>query len=408
MKYVSGPYIQGQLLRDIHEVEIALTERFLRNGVITDAAEQRSWRERVEDASFGQNTVMFDDQGNPSVMVVFPLQTEDSLLAGASNMPHPAFLVNEAIKPLIYISKYQCFTSGSGATLRAIGLKHRDPATFINFDNALLACSQKGSGWHLMTNAEWAAIALYSKKRGFLPRGNSYNGASHLVASEKGIPCFYDTVFSGNKMGRILTGSGPNTWSHDGTPFGIFDLCGNVWELVGGTRLNDGEIQILANNNAADSSKSQSAVSTEWQAILQDGSLVSPGTADTLKVDNTTVGDSLTNTHDVGGDPIINTTVTNPMYIPRGEFEYGYSSCSFKNLTASGGVNIPNLLKLLALFPIDGTEPGGFSARNYGEKMLHRGGCWLDSGNAGIFSYRYYGKRIYANEITGFRAAYIN
>jgi len=89
MRYISGPYTQGQLLKDIHEIEIALTERFETGGVITDAAEQRSWRERVRDASFGRNTVLFDDQGNPSVMVVFPLQTEADLLTGGRNMPHP-------------------------------------------------------------------------------------------------------------------------------------------------------------------------------------------------------------------------------------------------------------------------------------------------------------------------------
>ena len=36
MKYISGPYTQGQLLKEIHETEIALTERFVRGGAITD------------------------------------------------------------------------------------------------------------------------------------------------------------------------------------------------------------------------------------------------------------------------------------------------------------------------------------------------------------------------------------
>ena len=32
---------------------------------------------------------------------------------------------------------------------------------------------------------------------------------------------------------------------------GIADLVGNVWEWTGGLRINDGEIQIIANNDVA-------------------------------------------------------------------------------------------------------------------------------------------------------------
>ena len=143
MKYIAGPYTQGQLVKDVHEIEISLTRRFDRQGVITDATEQRNWKERLEDVSFGRNTVVFDDQGNPTVMVVVPAFTEADVLAGGRNIVHPAFIVNGATKPFMYISKYQNYTTGSGATLRAVGLKHKDPGNGINFDNSLLACKQK-------------------------------------------------------------------------------------------------------------------------------------------------------------------------------------------------------------------------------------------------------------------------
>ena len=54
MRYVSGPYTQGQLLKEITEIETSLTNRYLRSGVISDAAEQRSWRERIEDLPAAQ------------------------------------------------------------------------------------------------------------------------------------------------------------------------------------------------------------------------------------------------------------------------------------------------------------------------------------------------------------------
>ena len=49
-------------------------------------------------------------------------------------------------------------------------------------------------------------------------------------------------------------------------------------------RLVNGEIQILKDNDAAGSGAA-SAPSSAWKAILQNGSLVAPGTAATLKMD---------------------------------------------------------------------------------------------------------------------------
>ena len=405
MKYVAGSYTQGQLLKDIHEIEVALTNRFVRDGVITDAAEKRSWRERVEDASFGRNTVMFDDQGNPSVMVFLPAFQNQDVLAGSGTDAHPAFIVNGAYKSGVFISKYPNIVTGAGATLRALSLKHVDPGNTITFDNALLACKQKGAGWHLTSNAEWAAIALLCKSRGFVPRGNNNYGKDAAVASEKGIPSY----FSSNNIARTLTGSGPVTWSSDGTPFGIFDLNGNVSEWVGGLRLNDGEIQVLANNNAADNTKDQAAGSAEWKAILAaDGSLVAPGTAGTLKYDNTTAGNSTASSNDVGGDPQIDIVVDNTMYIPGGQFDYGHSTTTFDALTVAGGVTVPNLAKLLGVAPIDAAHGGDYLfVRNYGERLPYRGGHWNHGSYAGVFCLHFSSARSYSSSVIGFRSAFV-
>ena len=393
MRYVSGPYTQAQLLKEITEIETALTNRYLRGGVISDAAEQRSWRERVEDASLGRNTVMYDDANHPSVMVAVPCFPEVDVLTGAANKPHPAFVVNGAVKPYIYISKCQSYTTGAAGTLRAVTLRGVDPGGSITFDNSLLACSQKGTGWHLMTNAEWAAISLLCKARGFMPRGNNNYGKDIAVAAEKAVPSFV----SSNLTGRTATGTGPVAWSSDGSPFGIYDLNGNVYEWVGGLRLVDGEIQVLENNNAADNTKLQTVGSAEWKAILQDGSLVAPGTADTLKYDSTGTGAS----GDVG-DVRVNITRSNDT----GDAAYAYNA--FETTAATGGVTVPNLLKLLGLFPLDASHGAdGHYVRNNGERVAVRGGNWSYGAAAGVFFLYLSHARSYSYTSLGFRSAFI-
>jgi hypothetical protein len=392
MQYISGPYTQGQLLKDIHEIEIALTERFLHDGVITDAGEKRSWRDRVLDASFGRNTVLYDDQGNPSVMVVFPLQTEADLLAGGRNVPAPAFIVNDDTKPQIHISKYQNIVVGSGLDARALSLKYQDPKVYIDFDASLAACAQKGEGWHLLTNAEWAAVALLCKKQGFMPRGNNSYGKDYSVPSEKGIPSYYYDSSGKKYIGRVLSGSGPLSWSHDGTPFGIYDLNGNVYEWVGGLRLVDGEIQIIPNNNAA-GHVDQSAESTLWKAILPDGTLVEPGTAGTLKYDAETTTPSGIR---------INTEVVNSTG------EDTSVDKTFETVAAVEGVTVPTLLQTLALAPIDNQHGADrMYMRNAGERLPSRGGYWNFASSAGVFCLYLFITRTSSHSFRGFRSAFV-
>ena len=357
----------------------------------------------VEALSGGKNTVLFDDLGMPSIMVVIPKGKISDVITGGPDTTHPAFIVNNVEKDKIYISKYQNIVYNG----RAYSLPFKDPAVYVNFDQAKQYCEAKGFGWHLMTNAEWAYIALWCKKNGFMPRGNNYYGSDISAPHEKGVVTYTYNDGGVIRIGRIATGSGPASWAHDGTNNGIFDLNGNVWEWVGGLRLNNGEIQIIPDNNAAQA-VDQSATSTLWKAILQDGSLVDPATAGTLKFDNTTAGDSTTTSHDVGGDPQVNTVINNPMYIPGGQYDYGYSSVAFEALTTASGVTIPTILKALGLYPLDAQHGGDtLWVRNYGERLPFRGGGWGGGSGAGFFALSLADPRSRAFVSFGFRSAYV-
>jgi hypothetical protein len=250
-----------------------------------------------------------------------------------------------------------------------------------------------------MTNAEWAALALWCRKNSLMPKGNNNYGKDTSESTFVAIPTSdsnggtYDT---GDTIGRVATGTGPVTWSHNGEVTGIWDLNGNVWEWIGGYRTVNGEIQILPNNDAADADNSQAADSTKWKAILQDGSLVDPGTANTLKWDYTAAPAA-------GAAFRLNTTVAYPQ-----ADDTPYGANSFAALTTASGVTVPEILKALALFPADTGDHGGdyIYMRNNGERLACRGGIWYYGSFAGVFSLGG-NPRSSVDPRIGFRSAFI-
>lgn len=223
------------------------------------------------------NTIEVDETDLPSVLVYIPAFKNSDVLTGGNDSTHPAFIVNGVQIPGFYYSKYQNVvhaainTEGYNVTA-AYSLPGEDPAVNIDFDTSRARCEAKGHGWHLSTNAEWAAIALWCKKNGFMPYGNNNYGKDTRESNYKAIPTYKD---SNGKTCRVATGTGPLTWSHDKTLGGIWDLNGNVWEWQGGIRFVWGELQILANNDAADPDNPQNETSVCWKAInAADGSLL--------------------------------------------------------------------------------------------------------------------------------------
>ena len=311
--------------------------------------------------------IILDDQGIPSVMVKVPLVYLDELGIGSAHTPHPAFIINDKVVPYIYVSKYINVIKNN----RAYSIPNQDPANCITFDRAVEVCYNKGAGWHLMTAAEWGVLHNLITAQGLEPRGNTNNGRHHVKTYEHGVlsPQNPTNVY------RTLTGTGGKAWE----ALGVCDIVGDVHKWVV-ARLVDGEIQIVPNNNAAIHKTDLGANSKAWKAILQDGSLVAPGTNGTLKFDYT-------------GNPANATSgfhITTTVEHKQTDDGAGYGAKDFGTLTAKSGVTIPDILKALALFPnTDKTGRGFIYFRNNGERVLLRGGSYGAGGYAGGGSRRF-------------------
>lgn len=207
--------------------------------------------------------------GYPSVMCVVPRFNIEDIDPALGSGTHPAFIVGGVQKSEIFVGKFLARVHDN----HALSMPGQDPSASINFDTADARCSVKGPGWHMMTNAEWSAVALWCWKNGFMPRGNTKWGRDHAQTYETGRR--QDGGAPGDATGtaRTLTGSGPASWFHDNSPAGIADLTGNVWEWQRGLRLVDGEIQIIPDNNAAATDADHSDTSTLWRAIMPNGTL---------------------------------------------------------------------------------------------------------------------------------------
>jgi sulfatase modifying factor 1 len=389
--------------------EAALTERVKQLGAsgFTSKDEMAEWTAKMLLLSGGKNSIKWTDDGGdpkkywPSVVVWRPAHKASYYLEGAGDNFHPAFVAGATNYDQYWFSKYPgpYIVSNSKTILLSLpgfdGMSNLLTRAQItpSYDTALAYGKAGGNGSHLVTNVEWMEVAMSCLRDGFQPRGNNYYGRAY---EDPDLPEYYGVpaYWSSSKIARVLNGSGPLSWFHDGTPWGIWGMNGNFYSVTAGLRQKAGEIQIIQNNDAALDATDQSDAAGAWKAILQDGSLVAPGTDLTLKYDATV--------------PIKICTEISTRTSASKSNEFG-------NVVAADGVTIPNIAKLLGIAPADtATALGGdyIYIRNdlegdYSETVARRGGYWNNYTQNGVFVLNLSNTRSYTSDAIGARSAFL-
>ncbi|HBR1089003.1 hypothetical protein ABDW86_14750 [Klebsiella pneumoniae] len=230
-------------------------------------------RQSVEAASGGLQTIVYTKKGQPcfmNVLTEFDLSQIDSSLSGA----HPAFIVDGTELSQILIGTYQMRVIDGEMVSQPYSVP---TGSGVSLPYAIQTARASGPGFHAITNAEWAALQCLAWKNQQYPKGANWRGYDFNDPSLYGVRTDGQPVGTNNGGGLIYTGSGPVEFRHNLAYNGISDLNGNINERVTGLRCVYGELQVLANNNAASSAHDLLDTSADWRAISgEDGSLISP------------------------------------------------------------------------------------------------------------------------------------
>lgn len=319
----------------------------------------------MSNISGGMVVSRLDAHGNQNVMVKIPMFTNKIVndVLGTSwqpgTDPHPAFIRPDGTTmPWFEVGMYM---ASQGDKYNPVSAPHKDPYTSNDFDKSKEKCQSMGTGWGLMTNAQWAAITIWCLMNEYQPTGNTNFGQSHTKKFQTAIRQDGKLIGEASGSGRTLTGSGPKEWNHNNASIGIADLVGNSWEWVDGFKIVDGKI-IVAENSEPDEKK--------WisQAAFLDNGMKLNST----RTDTTNTGDSWSS--------------------------LGKTSKYVEN----------QLLQQLMIEPISETNAalGRLYYNNDGERMPLRGSAWYDGYISGLGSMMISYPRSKAAAEFGFRPAY--
>jgi hypothetical protein len=352
----------------------------------------------------GKMHVMYNVNGDPLYMVRIPKFNIEDIDPSLGSGIHPAFIVGGVVKNEIFIGAFPAtFEKGC-----AISIADQLPKVSIDFDAAKTACLANGPGFHMMTNWEWSAVALWCVKNAFQPRGNTNWGKAHDAGYETGLRLDGGDPGETAGDGKTLGGSGPLSWRHNNDISGIADLVGNVWEWNDGLKIVDGQI-FMPNDNDFGLAEAQ------WpsQGVYFDAS-AGPGD-----------GNGAT----VNGTPILSNGISKYSETPTPagggderdlDFTHIGGDSGWQGTGLSSGYNglavaVRQRMAQALIAPklVSGDSAvvtaakGAIWVRNYGTRLPRRGGGWSDGASAGLAALSLYDRRSSVYSALGCRPAFI-
>ncbi|MFA4739667.1 hypothetical protein [Vibrio vulnificus] len=313
--------------------------------------------------SGGKWVIITDDFGNAQVVRRVPIHTFETLaIAGCPfTGPLDCFIRQDAtLRPYVDVPVYLA----SSLAGKAVSQADKDPWTSINADAARARSEELNANSLMMSQEIWAMLCWNMLSQGFQPRGNTEYGRSHSNKNEFGRRTDGKVPDDRSGTARTLTGTGPETWRHDGTVFGVADMVGNVWEWVDGMKMVNGQFFVAEYTGQPEA---------EWVAS---GVYIS----ETGQFTNVA-----------------------PVTLNSGNQVWG-------SMTKAAGYAGNERLQRLIIEPITCTASllGRFYWNLDGERFPIRGGGWSHASNAGPAALYCGSPRSSADSIFGFRSAFVS
>ena len=373
-------------LRDrVDWLELQITNAALRGTDLVpneeDLALIECYARELYDLSDGRNEVVFDKLSRPNIVVNIWCDEKATLnyLSGGGNtyfdVPsypsgtanralHPAFIVGDNAVRGIRVGKYKDVrVNGKNYHVSLYGLPpaYGGGGFTESYDGLAAECDRINAGTYEggvhagnITRAIFSYLGLLSVTEGFACRGADYYCHSAQKTDEWGEPCGYR--HNGQYI-HVLTGSGPNSWRHDGTPFGIWGLKGPTYEILHGYITDGGVILTVDNNDAAEMTAAElnTATSEAYKATLMDGTRVAR--------DSEEEGETAKMCYDYTADP--GEAAASKTFVLANSFQFRqtnnnpYGAVSTASMAAREGVDIPLLFRLLLIAPLKTGTPSG-------------------------------------------------
>lgn len=398
-------YTLEQIDRKRRYIENQITELALQGSGLVPTNEGKVQMMMLGEELFrmsdGRNQLIFDKAGRPHIMVNFfcnekarldYLAMSNTLFNSADtslkSALHPAFIMDNTPIRGFRLAKY--LMPRVGGVNYVASLYNLSPAWgsggfSVSTEGTIAACyasntattNPDGEEVHLETLAENSYLYLMGARRAFECHGNTNYNKYHGDSTEQGSPAEYTY---NNTTPQTRTGTGPLEWYHDGTPWGVADLVGNMAEWCSGFRLKSGELQFIPNNNAGKLGITPSDLgntSTLWKALKEDGSWVEANADDeSYKYDYLA---------DISSGSAAFQLVKTLEHQQSDDSPYG--SIALKSMTAKDGTTANAYLRIMGLFPLLASTPNGQAYMRNTEgviKAVRRGGYWSSSSSAGL------------------------